>query len=160
MGRPCSQCATTPYKKSTKSKRNAQLSLQKLDIYLYTGTMCRYVYILYILTDVSIEHATGNAAGYQKKDETEASRTAPSLGISAAAPHAFFIVALFLFFYGLIVSYYCPLCFYSRSGFFVVFFTFILISLFILHFVYTQQHKLVVSYFSLSLFFFFVCCCL
>lgn len=62
--------------------------------------MCVWMYcMLYIQTDihVSIAHATGIAAGYQKQKIQK--QTSPSLRISAAAPHAFFFVFVAVVFF-------------------------------------------------------------
>lgn len=101
--------------------------------------LCAYECMLYIQTDihVSIAHATGIAAGYQKQKIQK--QTSPSLRISAAAPHAFFFVfvaVVFLWSYCFILL---PTLFLLKIRFFsFLFFTFILISLFILHFVHTK----------------------
>lgn len=124
--------------------------------------MCVWMYcMLYIQTDihVSIAHATGIAAGYQKQKIQK--QTSPSLRISAAAPHAFFFVfvVVAVVFYGLIVSYYCPLCFYSRSGFFI--FVFYFYFDFAFHFAFCphkNKNKNLLCHISLSLSLFFRWC--
>lgn len=112
-------CAT-PYKESMKTKRNAQLSLQKLDI--QTDSVCyvrmNVLYVVYTDRHTRIYSACNRyRRGLPKTKNTEANLVEPE-DIRRGASRIFLCICCCCFFYGLIVSYYCPLCFYSRSGFF------------------------------------------
>lgn len=153
----CGPGCATPYKESMKTKRNAQLSLQKLDI--QTDSVCyvrmyvRCIHIVY--TDRHIHRVCNRyRRGLPKTKNTEANLAEPE-DIRRGASRIFLYVCCCFVFMVLLFHIIAHFVLTQDQVFFgFLFFTFILISLFILHFVHTKTKTCCVIFLSLCLCFF------